>query len=177
MLELLLAAPNPTAGADLSWLGSAVVAAIAAAVVAGLFATIQAVGNKKLRSPADRLAEVEFYVKLAQTQVTEAREDKKALEATLGTIRSYVETLEQNGRLDAGEIRDRDTQLKQLRKEIDALERRAGRKEALAKALQRTIDAVAEKVLQGAPITLADLEPIGYRPESFLDTGELELAG
>jgi septal ring factor EnvC (AmiA/AmiB activator) len=158
-----------------SWLQPAVFSGIAAALVAGVFAIIQTAQNKKLRTPADRLAEVEFYVGLAKQQVAEAKEDKRELEATLGLIRTYVETLEANGRADAKAMREQDGLLSEARRRIDQLERRVERKERLATALQQTIDAVAEKVVAGLPITLDDLKPIGFRPASFLDTGEVAL--
>lgn len=164
----------PDAGAA-GWLQSAVFSTIGAALVGGAFATVQAVSNKRLRSPADRLAEVQFYVDLAKQQVAEAREDKRELEATLGLIRAYVETLEANGREDAKEIREQEKLLSEARRRIDSLERRADRKARLAEALQNVIDAVAEKVADGLPITLDDLQPIGFRPSQYLDTGEVAL--
>jgi septal ring factor EnvC (AmiA/AmiB activator) len=173
VLELLSAAPTPEAA---SWLQPAVFSAIAASLVAGVFAIVQTAQNKKLRTPADRLAEVQFYVDLAKQQVAEAREDKRELEATLGLIRAYVETLEANGREDAKEIREQEKLLSEARRRIDSLERRADRKARLAEALQAVIDLVAEKVADGLPITPEDLRPIGFRPSQFLDTGELELA-
>jgi septal ring factor EnvC (AmiA/AmiB activator) len=172
VLELVLATPAPEAA---SWLQPAVFSTIGAALVAGVFAVVQTAQNKKLRSPADRLAEVQFYVDLAKQQVAEAREDKRELEATLGLIRAYVETLEANGRSDATALREQERMLSEARRRIDALERRADRKARLVSALQAVIDLVAEKVADGAPITLDDLRPIGFRPSQYLDTGEVAL--
>lgn len=138
------------AAAGSSWLQSAVFSAIAVALVGGVFTTVQVVGNKRLRSPADRLAEVEFYVNLAKQQVEEAKADKKAIQDNLDSTRLYVDKLEADGRSDAGTIR-------KLYQDINALEARLARKDTIIRLKQATIDTVAQKLARDEPITLADL--------------------
>lgn len=124
---------------------------VTAAVVTGLFLIAQTLFNKRLRTPADKLAEAQFSVKVYQDQVAEARQDKALNDQTIATLREYASKLEADGREDQKLILD-------LYQQIGALERRNREKDDKIYDLQRRIDRVAAKVARGEPITVQDLD-------------------
>lgn len=142
---------------------SLVTGAVGAAVVAGVFALIQLVVNKRLRTPSDRLAEAQFSVKVYQDQLLEARADKSLNDQTIATLREYAEKQEANGREDQKLVID-------LYKQIQALEARNAQKDQKIQNLQALIATVAAKVARGETITLHDLtgtSPLGDLEDTY----------
>lgn len=119
-------------------------------VLLGVFILIQLFLNKKLRTPSDRLADAQFSVSIWKDQLAEAKADRKLLEDTVGALRTYVDKLESDSRVDQETING-------LYRQIRALEDRDSQKTEMIRVLNARIEAIAAKVQRGEPITLYDL--------------------
>lgn len=73
---------------------------IGSAVVAAISIITQTVINKKLRTPADRTAEVTAVLTFFKEGIADSRADRMALEETTKDLREYVSKLERNSRED-----------------------------------------------------------------------------
>lgn len=119
-------------------------------IVLGLFILVQVVINKRLRTPSDRLAEAQFSVQVWKDQLAEAKEDRKVLSEAIEKLRVYTSTLESNARIDQAVISD-------LHRQMRALEDRGAVKDMKIRELNWRIEAIAQKIEAGQPVTLADL--------------------
>lgn len=73
---------------------------VGVAIVTAASVITQVVLNKKLRSPADRTAEVTAVLTFFKEGIADSRADRLALEATTNDLREYVDKLEKNSRED-----------------------------------------------------------------------------
>ena len=73
---------------------------IMAGVITAASVITQVILNKKLRTPADRAAEISTILTFFKEGITDSRADRKALEATTQDLRTYVDQLERNSRED-----------------------------------------------------------------------------
>jgi chromosome segregation ATPase len=71
---------------------------VGVAVVAAVSIITQIVLNKKLRTPADRTAEVTAILTFFKEGIADSRADRTALEETTKDLREYVSQLEREGR-------------------------------------------------------------------------------
>lgn len=70
------------------------------ALIAAVSIVTQVVLNKKLRTPADRTAEVNTVLQFFKDGIADSREDRRALEETTKDLREYISRLERNSRED-----------------------------------------------------------------------------
>lgn len=73
---------------------------IGSAIVAAISIITQTLINKKLRTPADRTAEVTAVLTFFKEGIADSRADRIALEETTKDLREYVSKLEKNSRED-----------------------------------------------------------------------------
>lgn len=73
---------------------------ILVALVTAISVITQVILNKKLRTPADRTAEISTVLTFFKEGIADSRADRAALEATTKDLRSYVDQLEKNSRED-----------------------------------------------------------------------------
>lgn len=147
----MIAAAAEAASAPSPMLQTVVSSVVIAAIVGGLFAVAQVVANKRLRAPADKLAEAQFTVKVWQDLASEAKADKVVLEETTEALRSYVADLESRGQ-QTQEL------ISTLYARIHDLEERSGQKDAQLRRYQTLIKTIAVKVQRGEKVTLVDLD-------------------
>lgn len=73
---------------------------VGVAIVTAASVITQVILNKKLRTPADRTAEVTAVLTFFKEGIADSRADRIALEETTKDLRAYVDTLEKNSRED-----------------------------------------------------------------------------
>lgn len=71
-----------------------------AAVVTAAYVILQLILNKKLKTPADKTAEVTTVLTFFREGIADSRADRIALEGTLSDLREYVSRLEKDSRED-----------------------------------------------------------------------------
>lgn len=71
---------------------------VGVAIVTAISVITQIVLNKKLRTPADRTAEVTAILTFFKEGIADSRADRTALEETTKDLRDYVSQLEKEGR-------------------------------------------------------------------------------
>lgn len=134
----------------MDWIQIFAAGGIGAAVVAGLFALIQIPFNKKLRTPADKLASEEFAYKLLKERLDDANADRKVLTDTVNYLREDARKRDIN---DADDFEREQVRLQLIR---DHNERIIQLKNKIA-AYESRLERLAEKVRRGEPITLGDI--------------------
>lgn len=73
---------------------------VIAALITATSVITQVILNKKLRTPADRAAEVQTVLEFFKEGIADSRADRIALEATTKDLREYVSKLEKDSRTD-----------------------------------------------------------------------------
>lgn len=73
---------------------------VIAALITATSVVTQVILNKKLRTPADRVAEVNTVLEFFQSGIADSRADRIALEATTKDLREYIDKLEKDSRED-----------------------------------------------------------------------------
>lgn len=103
------------------------------AVVTAVSVITQVVLNKKLRTPADRTAEVTAVLTFFKEGIADSRADRIALEETTKDLREYVARLERNSREEFAlrvkleeriadlerRIKEKDERIDQLQKQLE----------------------------------------------------------
>lgn len=95
---------------------------VGVAVVAAASIITQVILNKKLRSPADRTAEVTAILTFFKEGIADSRADRTALEETTKDLREYVAQLERDNRENYAlrvKLEDRITDLERRIREKD----------------------------------------------------------
>jgi len=95
---------------------------VGVAVVAAASIITQVILNKKLRSPADRTAEVTAILTFFKEGIADSRADRTALEETTKDLREYVAQLEKDNRENYAlrvKLEDRITDLERRIREKD----------------------------------------------------------
>jgi chromosome segregation ATPase len=95
---------------------------VGVAVVTAISVITQVVLNKRLRTPADRTAEVTTVLTFFKEGIADSRADRIALEETTKDLREYVAKLEKNSREDFAlrvKLEDRITDLERRIREKD----------------------------------------------------------
>lgn len=103
-----------------------------AAVVTAAYVILQLILNKKLKTPADKTAEVTTVLTFFREGIADSRADRIALEGTLSDLREYVSRLEKDSREDFA-IRVK------LEERIAELERRISEKDLRIVYLEREL--------------------------------------
>lgn len=119
------------------------------AVVTAVSVIVQVILNKKLRTPADRTAEVNTVLQFFRDGIADSRADRIALEDTTKDLREYISKLEKNSREDYA-LRV------QLEERVTDLERRIKEKDERIVFLERELQRYAQ-----LPDDLEDTEQIG----------------
>lgn len=73
---------------------------VGVAIVTAVSVITQVILNKKLRTPADRTAEVTAVLTFFKEGIADSRADRLALEETTKDLRTYVDKLEKDSRED-----------------------------------------------------------------------------
>lgn len=134
----------------MEWIQTLTSGGIGAAIAVGLFALIQIPFNKKLRTPADRLASEEFAYKLLKERLDDANADRKVLTETVNYLR---EDARKRDATDAEDFEREQTRLQLIRDLNDRIMQLQNKISAYESRLER----LAEKVRQNLPITLGDI--------------------
>jgi len=95
---------------------------VGVAIVTSVSVITQVILNKKLRTPADRTAEVTAVLTFFKEGIADSRADRQALEETTKDLRDYVAQLEREGRENYAlrvKLEDRITDLERRIKEKD----------------------------------------------------------
>lgn len=95
---------------------------VGVAIVTAISVITQVILNKKLRTPADRTAEVTTVLTFFKEGIADSRADRIALEETTKDLREYVSKLERNSREDYAlrvKLEDRITDLERRIREKD----------------------------------------------------------
>lgn len=71
---------------------------VGGAIITAISVLTQLVLNKKLKTPADRTAEVTAVLTFYREGIADSRADRVALEQTTNDLRSYISQLEREGR-------------------------------------------------------------------------------
>jgi chromosome segregation ATPase len=71
---------------------------VGVAIVTAISIITQIILNKKLRTPADRTAEISTILTFFREGIADSRADRSALEETTKDLREYVKQLEKEGR-------------------------------------------------------------------------------
>jgi len=71
---------------------------VGVAIVTAASVVTQVILNKKLRTPADRTAEVTAVLTFFKEGIADSRADRSALEETTKDLREYISQLEKNSR-------------------------------------------------------------------------------
>lgn len=136
---------------------------VSAAVVAGCFALGQAIVNKRLRTPADKLASEDFAYKVIKERLEEANADRKVLTDTVNYLRDDARKRDQTDAQDFEREQERE-------KLIRDLNRRIGQLEMAIQKYESRLERLATKVKAGEPITLRDI----YDTDMNSTVGDLE---
>lgn len=123
---------------------------IGGALVAGVIALIQIPLNKKLRTPADKLASEDFAYKVIRERLEEANADRKVLTETVNYLR---EDARKRDTTDAEDFEREQSRQKLIRD----LNTRIGELQLQIQRYEIRLERLAEKVRAGTPITLADI--------------------
>lgn len=85
---------------EVDWLSVFLSGGVSVAIVTAVSVIFQVVFNKKLRTPADRTAEVTAVLTFFKEGIADSRADRIALEETTRDLREYINKLEKNSRDD-----------------------------------------------------------------------------
>jgi len=85
---------------DLDWLSLLLGGGVGVAIVTAISVITQLVLSKKLKTPADRTAEVTTVLNFFKEGIADSRADRIALEETTKDLRDYISKLEKNSRDD-----------------------------------------------------------------------------
>lgn len=123
----------------------------------GLYLVITTLINKKAKTPSDQLAAATWSVKLYEDQAREAKADKAVNEATIGDLREYISTLEQNARENFAKALEYHGVIEKLNARIVELEKRNAEKDAKIREYDDLRARVLIKLKNGMPVTVADI--------------------
>lgn len=116
----------------------------------GLVTVLFQIWGKRVKTPADRQAEVEYGTRVLQQIIEQQNVDKAANDGTIKTLRDYVERLEQGSRDDQSLISTLQTQIRLLEGLNDD-------KERMIRRLRERQVTVASKIRNNEEITLRDI--------------------
>lgn len=116
----------------------------------GLVTVLFQIWGKRVKTPADRQAEVEYGTRVLQQIIEQQNIDKTANDGTILTLRDYVERLEKGSRDDQELIGTLQTQIRVLEGLNDD-------KERLIRRLRERQVVVAAKIRNNEEITLRDI--------------------
>ena len=122
-----------------------------------LTAVLVQIWGKRVKTPGDRQAEIEFGTKVLQDALTDSRADKAANEETIRTLRAYITQLESESRQDRDRERADNDLILKLKANIATLERLVARREARIAQLEERQANVAGKITRGEVITIRDI--------------------
>lgn len=128
----------------------------------GLYLIITTLISKKAKTPSDQLAAATWSVKLYEDQAREAKADKAVNEATIGDLREYIATLEQNARDNFAKAIEYHGVIEKLNIRILELEQRNAEKDAKIREYDALRARVLNKLKNGMPVTVSDIigEPV-----------------
>jgi peptidoglycan hydrolase CwlO-like protein len=122
LFAAVAATPDP-------FLQNLVSGAVIAAVIGGIFTVAQVLLNKRLRTPADKTEETKLLFEFYRNSREDAIKDKEALEATVKSLRTTVDDLQNRSDSWFTEKSTLQQQIGELRMRIDELEERIRQKD------------------------------------------------
>lgn len=115
-----------------------------------VYLTFQIIFNKKLRTPADDQARIEFSVKVLQDRITEANADREAMKVTTDWMRAELDKRDRDKAADFNEKQE-------LYEKIVKLQDRINAKDDIIRELRDRQTMLAAKAARGEFITAADI--------------------
>jgi len=106
-------------------------------------AIVKAVIDKRIKSPADEQAQVEFGVKVLEDRLTEANADRAAMQSTIDW---FQKRMDEYGVKSAEDF-----------EVISALRQRIHAKDDIINDQSRRLERIADKVRRGVPVLMTDI--------------------
>lgn len=126
----------------------------AVTLILAIFAFIQVVAAKKIRTPADNQAREDFAYRVLKERLDEANADRAVLTDTVNYLREDARKRDVQDNEDFEREQQRVDLVRSLNTRISDLSRQV-------QELEQRQDAIADKVRRNFPITLADIYGTG----------------